>query len=352
MLLLSGCASGQLASWLPATDPRIDQAPMRADTKSEARKYFNKPNPKAFAFSPEKGTYWAQWGSPTLEGAKESAMRKCEETTRTPCLLFAVNNEIVWQPTAERPVPGAREDKVQATSVASGPAALVPQATDPVDAPAVAPEVLPPAARSSVHLASVRDPADVSGEWQRLAKRHQVLADLELQAPRKVEVPGKGIFYRVIGGAFATRAEAQAVCERLRSAGRYCTIVVGQMTREDFAEALARLVDEGEAAGLDLPEMIEALEDQAVTMWISVGGSGANPLSAIVPRAASAAVQADAGSRPCPRVEGADACSRAAGVTQGPKTGRFAARPQSAAASSMRQGQPPMAGANTLPVGP
>ena len=237
MLLLSGCASGQLAGWLPATDPRIDQAPMRADTKSEARKYFNKPNPKAFAFSPEKGTYWAQWGSPTLEGAKELAMRKCEETTRTPCLLFAVNNEIVWQPTAEHPVALAPEDKLRATSVASEPVALVPQVADPVSDPAAAPEVPPPAAR-------------------------------------EVEVPGKGTFYRVIGAAFATRSEAQAACERLRSAEGYCTIVVGQMTREDFAEALARLVDEGEDAGLDLPEMIESLEDQAVAMRISVAAAG------------------------------------------------------------------------------
>ena len=41
-----------------------------------------------------------------------------------------------------------------------------------------------------------------------------------------VEVPGKGIFYRVIGGAFETKAEAQAVCERVRSADGYCMIVV------------------------------------------------------------------------------------------------------------------------------
>ena len=137
MLLLSGCTSEQLASWLPATDPRIDQAPMRADTKSEARKYFNRPDPKAFAFSPEKGTYWAQWGSPTLTDAKESAIRRCEETTRTTCQLFAVNNEIVWQPTAEQPVAVAPEDKLRATSGATERVVMMPQAADP--APGLAP---------------------------------------------------------------------------------------------------------------------------------------------------------------------------------------------------------------------
>ncbi len=45
VLLLGGCASGQLARLLPGTDPRIDQAPMRADTRNEARAFFNMRNP-------------------------------------------------------------------------------------------------------------------------------------------------------------------------------------------------------------------------------------------------------------------------------------------------------------------
>ena len=135
MLLLSGCTSEQLASWLPGTDPRIDQAPMRADTKSDARKYFNRANPKAFAFSPEKGTYWAQWGASTLEDAKESAIRKCEETTRTTCQLFAINNEIVWQPTAEQSVAVASGDKLQTTNGAPESISVTPQAAGPAIEP-------------------------------------------------------------------------------------------------------------------------------------------------------------------------------------------------------------------------
>ena len=94
-LLLSGCAPGQLARLLPGTDPRIDQAPMRADTKSEARAYFNKRNPKAFLLARE-GHVLVRLGASSVEGAKELAMRECEEKTRTPCVLFAVDNEIVW----------------------------------------------------------------------------------------------------------------------------------------------------------------------------------------------------------------------------------------------------------------
>jgi hypothetical protein len=218
MLLLGGCASGQLAWLLPGTDPRIGQAPMSAETKDYARDFFDRPNPKAFAFSPEKGTAWAAWGSSSEEGAKEFALRECEARTRTPCVLFAVDDEIVWRPgDGQTTAAGAPESKPQAMN-----AVPAPPATDPSRATAVAPEAPPRAAGVAIHVGSVRDPAEVPGEWQRLTGRYRVLAGLEPQAPRKVEVPGKGVFYRVTGGAFATRAEAQAMCARLRSAGGYC----------------------------------------------------------------------------------------------------------------------------------
>jgi SPOR domain len=261
-LLLSSCA-------LPSTDPRIDQAPMAADTKNEVRKFFWKPNPKAFAFSPEKGTYWAAWGSSSVEAAKRIAMEGCDGGTGTTCMLFAVNHQIVWEPTDEPPMTGAPEDEPPATSIAPGPVAAAPRAAELVRAiphdgdlgvgvggavfngdesrilswgadntvrlwdAATGREVVPAMRHDggdrrqvAIHVASVRSPAEVPGEWQRLSGRYQVLSGLELQAPTTVKIQGHGTFYRVIGGAFATRAEAQAVCEGLRSAGVYCMIVV------------------------------------------------------------------------------------------------------------------------------
>ena len=268
VLLLGGCASGQLARLLPATDPRIEQAPMRADTRNEARAYFNKRNPKAFAFSPENGTYWSAWEASSVEGAKELAMRKCEEATRAPCVLFAVNNEIVWQPGSGRgTAAGAPEGKPEARSAApEQPAAAAPRA----DVPTAAPEMPSPAARFAVHVASVRDPADVPGEWRRLAGRYPSLAGLEPQPPRTVEVPGKGTFHRVLGGAFATRAEAQAVCGRVRSAGGYCAVVASGAPGEAAtapgaaevggAAELVKAVQRLEAQIEDLQARVEALE--------------------------------------------------------------------------------------------
>ena len=87
------------------------------------------------------------------------------------------------------------------------------------------PDPAPVAARFTLQVAAVRDPASVPSEWRRLTRRYASLAGLEPRAPRSVEIPGKGTFYRVYGGAFATRAEARAACERLRLEGGDCRVV-------------------------------------------------------------------------------------------------------------------------------
>ena len=56
-------------------------------------------------------------------------------------------------------------------------------------------------------------------------------------------------------------------------------------------------------------------------------GEGADRDAGHKARGDKGAVQADAGGRPRARTEGADARRRTAGLTQGPKTGRFPARP-------------------------
>jgi hypothetical protein len=103
LLLLSplgGCGTGWLARLRPAADPRLAQAPMTAAAKAEARAYFAKPGPKALAFSPETGGNRYVWGTAaaSAEDAERLALGLCEERTGTRCELFAVNNEIVWQP--------------------------------------------------------------------------------------------------------------------------------------------------------------------------------------------------------------------------------------------------------------
>jgi len=77
----------------------------------------------------------------------------------------------------------------------------------------------------AIQVALVRDPAEVLQEWQRLANRYPTLADLEPRPPRPAQVAGRGSFYGVVGGSFATKAEAWAACERLRGEGGECLVV-------------------------------------------------------------------------------------------------------------------------------
>jgi hypothetical protein len=74
----------------------------------------------------------------------------------------------------------------------------------------------------AIQVALVRDPAQALREWQRLVRRYPALTDLKPRPPRTVGVAGKGIFYRVVGGSFTTRAEARAACDRVRWEGSEC----------------------------------------------------------------------------------------------------------------------------------
>ncbi|MGD9508794.1 MAG: tetratricopeptide repeat protein [Geminicoccaceae bacterium] len=74
----------------------------------------------------------------------------------------------------------------------------------------------------AVQVAAVRDAGEVSSEWRRLARKFPDLAALELQPAVPIEVKGKGMFYRVIGGPVASMAAAEALCARLVRGGASC----------------------------------------------------------------------------------------------------------------------------------
>lgn len=101
-------------------------------------------------------------------------------------------------------------------SAAEGPAAVPPPWTV---------EEVAPAGSFALYFFSVRPLARVASEWRRLMERHPELAGLEPRPPRPVDVPGKGTMYPVEAGAFATRAEAQAICDRLRSRDQPCRVL-------------------------------------------------------------------------------------------------------------------------------
>ncbi|WP_238474727.1 SPOR domain-containing protein [Azospirillum cavernae] len=70
----------------------------------------------------------------------------------------------------------------------------------------------------------MRSETEAAAEWKRIASRHpDALGGLSLQVA-KVDLAGKGIFYRVQGnGADETRAKS--ICAQLRAQNVGCVVV-------------------------------------------------------------------------------------------------------------------------------
>jgi hypothetical protein len=62
---------------------------------AEYKRYLQAPSPKAFAIAPDKSA-WA-WEAGRLDAIK-GALDHCAQRSGKPCLLYAVDNDVVWQP--------------------------------------------------------------------------------------------------------------------------------------------------------------------------------------------------------------------------------------------------------------
>ena len=77
----------------------------------------------------------------------------------------------------------------------------------------------------AIHLASVENEADVTTEWARLRREQPTLADLQPRPPQRIEIKGKGVFWRVLAGNFSDRDAAQKKCAELQGKGGFCGVV-------------------------------------------------------------------------------------------------------------------------------
>lgn len=109
----------------------------------------------------------------------------------------------------------------------AGPAPMAPSSTNAAPAPAEVPaQASPPATEGptqAVHLASFRSQAQAEEGWRVLAAKYPVLAGLSPRIVR-VDLPGKGIFYRVHAAPLDDAAAAKRLCGQL--SGQYCDPVV------------------------------------------------------------------------------------------------------------------------------
>jgi tetratricopeptide (TPR) repeat protein len=77
----------------------------------------------------------------------------------------------------------------------------------------------------AVHLASLRTVAGAKREWTDLQAAFPALLDGLPLAVEPADLGERGVYQRVLAGAFARRSEARDLCARLKARDRYCTVV-------------------------------------------------------------------------------------------------------------------------------
>lgn len=75
--------------------------------------------------------------------------------------------------------------------------------------------------RHAVHLASYHSEADARAGWQELVQSHPTLLRGLAYRVVRVELPGKGIYHRIMAGAFQERSQALKLQDAVRDLGLY-----------------------------------------------------------------------------------------------------------------------------------
>ncbi len=141
--------------------------------------------------------------------------------TASPTALAPTPGSIITQPAAapaKSPVAVQAKPVPAKNAAPTSIAALIGNASEP-----------PPANQAAasgsyrLQLSAVRSPDAVAGEWARLKHRFPELASLK-NSSSKVEVTGKGTFYRLEAGPL-NQASAKSTCTRLRTEGLGCIVV-------------------------------------------------------------------------------------------------------------------------------
>ncbi|WP_033069621.1 SPOR domain-containing protein [Thalassospira australica] len=76
-----------------------------------------------------------------------------------------------------------------------------------------------------IQLASVRDESGAASEWKRLSSKNKDLLDNLQMFVQRIEIDGKGIFYRLQAGPLADAGVAEKLCADLKERSVGCLIV-------------------------------------------------------------------------------------------------------------------------------
>jgi hypothetical protein len=144
---------------------------------------------------------------------------------------------------AAPPPPAMASDarKAAPTKAAEKSAKPMPAAAMPEPAPVAALEpdaLFADTAQFAVHLASYRSELRAAQGWREYRQHFKPL--LETLQPRVLGIDfndGRGLFFRLKGGPFPTKAAAQTVCDAIHERGEYCK--VEEFTGTPLAQATA-----------------------------------------------------------------------------------------------------------------
>lgn len=84
----------------------------------------------------------------------------------------------------------------------------------------------PNASGTFVQLGSFRELEAAKAEWRRVRGRYPDILVSPSAHVKRADIPGKGLYQRLMVGPYATRADAETVCNLLRSRGQACFIFV------------------------------------------------------------------------------------------------------------------------------
>jgi cell division protein FtsN len=131
----------------------------------------------------------------------------------------------------------ATQEIDRALSAKTAPVAAQPEREEAPPAVDVAPPPAAPKAKSPqpvaagaggfvVQIAALRSASAADTAWERLARRDPALFAGVSKDVQRADLGGKGVYHRLRAGYFAERGEAARFCDRVKTLGQECIVVV------------------------------------------------------------------------------------------------------------------------------
>lgn len=140
----------------------------------------------------------------------------------------------------------------------------VPATVPPAAAPAK-PETLAPATAGDyvVHVASQRSEADALNSWRALQAKYPNLMGSYRATVRRADLGDKGVFFRAVVGPFATREQANDLCQSLRTQGGDCVVQKNAMPERPAPTAATVIETTSPPVPLNLPASSASVDVEA-----------------------------------------------------------------------------------------